>query len=46
MHTQVMKACYTCLKTGEVGKDLSYCMRCRTSLYCSKECQKKDWWVQ
>ncbi|KAF9477093.1 hypothetical protein BDN70DRAFT_881584 [Pholiota conissans] len=28
---------------GEQGVDVKKCAKCKVSLYCSKECQKKDW---
>lgn len=40
----VTKACYTCVKRGNVGTDLKYCQRCKSALYCSVECQRCDWY--
>ncbi|KAJ3105959.1 N-lysine methyltransferase smyd2 [Phlyctochytrium planicorne] len=33
-------ACHFCLT---VGKPLSRCSKCKSSMYCSQECQKADW---
>jgi predicted DNA-binding protein YlxM (UPF0122 family) len=36
--------CSQCKKTGaELNTILQKCARCRTVLYCSKECQRTDW---
>lgn len=43
--------CWTCGRTetssggggGGSGSGLRRCMRCRVAMYCSAECQKKDW---
>ncbi|KAG7085811.1 hypothetical protein E1B28_003349 [Marasmius oreades] len=34
--------CFTCRKT-KAFKDLKRCGRCKGPLYCSPDCQKKDW---
>jgi len=38
------KKCISCSVSGHVGADqkLKFCSRCRTAVYCSKACQKKD----
>ncbi|KAK4235468.1 hypothetical protein C8A03DRAFT_36683 [Achaetomium macrosporum] len=39
-----MKACRNCGKTEEMeGVRLKKCLRCLEVVYCSSECQKKDW---
>jgi hypothetical protein len=36
--------CATCgAKTKKDGEPLSHCVQCRTTKYCSQDCQKKDW---
>lgn len=38
------KSCFTCkAKEAVGGGKLLHCTRCRSTVYCSKECQKKDW---
>ena len=40
------RRCSACLKPEvdfETGKRLMECARCGVALYCSKECQKRDW---
>eukprot|EP01113_Clastostelium_recurvatum_P011785 TRINITY_DN16039_c0_g1_i2.p1 TRINITY_DN16039_c0_g1~~TRINITY_DN16039_c0_g1_i2.p1 ORF type:complete len:484 (+),score=114.10 TRINITY_DN16039_c0_g1_i2:80-1531(+) len=36
------KVCGHCGRSGE-GVQLNACSRCKLTLYCSRECQKKDW---
>lgn len=39
-----MTECLTkCLTCGSAGKKLSFCSKCRKVMYCSKECQIRDW---
>ncbi|KAL2016797.1 hypothetical protein VTK56DRAFT_2966 [Thermocarpiscus australiensis] len=39
-----LKACRNCGKTEEMeGVKLKKCLRCLEVVYCSSECQKKDW---
>lgn len=35
--------CATCAKTAASGIDLKHCSKCRTTRYCSIDCQKADW---
>eukprot|EP01111_Echinosteliopsis_oligospora_P019488 TRINITY_DN9461_c0_g1_i1.p1 TRINITY_DN9461_c0_g1~~TRINITY_DN9461_c0_g1_i1.p1 ORF type:complete len:103 (-),score=7.43 TRINITY_DN9461_c0_g1_i1:153-461(-) len=38
-----VKVCAVCLKTSrDDGKNLLYCGKCKTTYYCSKECQLID----
>ena len=40
--------CEQCVKSSqelEIGMQLKYCARCHNTLYCSIDCQKKDWGV-
>lgn len=41
--TGIEKCRYCSNTTGEEGKTLLRCTRCRFAMYCSRECQKADW---
>lgn len=41
--TGIEKCRYCPNTTGDDGKALLRCTRCRCAMYCSKECQKADW---
>ncbi len=32
-----------CDSCGTSGANFSRCARCRTAIYCSRDCQTKDW---
>ena len=39
-----LSKCTNCAKTSaESGKNLKLCAKCRTTNYCSRECQRADW---
>lgn len=38
-----VNACYVCGKEGSPDLKLQRCSRCKCSLYCSADCQKKGW---
>jgi splicing suppressor protein 51 len=35
--------CATCKKTGTETPNLKRCAKCKTTYYCSPDCQKADW---
>jgi len=37
------RTCHICMIRGKVGVVVKFCKRCRTVVYCSRECQSKDW---
>ena len=37
------RACYVCLKIGVLNTEMLSCGRCKTVIYCSKACQRKEW---
>jgi hypothetical protein len=39
----ITKMCRKCNKKEDVGSAFKVCGRCKTSRYCSKECQSADW---
>ncbi|KDR68103.1 hypothetical protein GALMADRAFT_257343 [Galerina marginata CBS 339.88] len=36
-------ACFTCNQNPDSNKEYQRCAKCRVVVYCSRECQKKDW---
>ena len=41
--TKLSKICAFCNKIEETTDSFKICSRCKISIYCSKECQKKHW---
>ncbi|KAK6086582.1 ser thr protein phosphatase family protein [Seiridium cupressi] len=39
----VPTTCANCSDTADNGKTLSLCARCKTTVYCGRECQAADW---
>ncbi|KAF2119637.1 hypothetical protein BDV96DRAFT_486694 [Lophiotrema nucula] len=37
------RSCATCSKAGSEAPNLKICAKCKSTLYCSRECQKADW---
>ena len=35
--------CCACKTPEKIGEAFSYCSRCHITMYCSRECQQKDW---
>ena len=39
----VYSVCSNCKHPAKKGEDLKRCLRCHITLYCSVQCQRKDW---